>query len=385
MYMKKYVIYFAFVLAAYNGYSQCTNSSGTQFQSKSCTSYNCHQYVRAALIGGYVNMTTGVPSNECAFSSYSSGNISSGDNNFIRVCNNSEAQAIVPVGNGADHSGIILSGGFPNGSGFGDFAATPNGSSALFRHGDPESFTTACTHQVYAVIANVIVSGPSGLNPGTSGTYTINLPSYITADANRWSVDPNFFTINSQNNTSITVTAKTGTGGTGYIRATLTTACVGAGFKPVKEKLVSVLADCGGTINGSQLNTFNTVSSGAANTVSMNASSFTWVKNSGNTNYWYTGSGGKFMYFSISSGCATFNAYGSGCNLTRTFCASGARQSTHLNNVSNFKVLDLHTGKVQSDGVLADPGDMSSITEKLPPGFYVIYVDGVRKKIVIRD
>lgn len=142
--MKKYILLLLILfISLIKIFGQCNNGTGSNIYTKQA-SYNCHQYVRAALIGNYVNLTTGVPvSNENQFTSlYSTGTITT-DQNFIRVCSSSDAKAVVPVGNGADHSSIILNNGI--------FSSTPNGSTQyIYTHQNPRTFTTACSEEYYA-------------------------------------------------------------------------------------------------------------------------------------------------------------------------------------------------------------------------------------------
>lgn len=131
-------IFLLLVTSIIDSFSQCNNGTGSDIYTKQ-SNYNCHQFVRAALIGNYVNFTTGIPiSNESQYTSLYSTSTIAADQNFIRVCSSSNARAVVPVGNGADHSSIILDNGI--------FASTPNGSTDyIYTHQNPRTFTTACS------------------------------------------------------------------------------------------------------------------------------------------------------------------------------------------------------------------------------------------------
>lgn len=321
--------------------------------------------LRAALIGNCVNLTTGVPvSNENQFTSlYSTGTITT-DQNFIRVCSSSDAKAVVPVGNGADHSSIILNNGI--------FSSTPNGSTQyIYTHQNPRTFTTAYSEEYYAPIPQIIISGASAVNQGTQFTLTLTnngqpFPSFIQLSSTNWRINEagNYFTeiTSLRTATSITLIANTLTGNP-VVRYKLLTGCNGDNFFRVKT--VQIMPNCTGTLNGGALNTFNMVPTGP-NQVVMYLSSWTWVRTSG-TASWSTSNGGKNMTFTISSGCSTFNAYNASCNLTFTFCKGSS--------FSSYTVMDMKTMKVIKEGT-GECVDINTILAELPVGSYVINVDG---------
>jgi hypothetical protein len=107
------------MVSVVESFGQCNNGTGSDIYTKQAD-YNCHQYVKAALIGGYVDLTAGKPtSNEGNYESLYTPYTIANDQNFIQVCSKSDANAVVPVGQGADHSAIIRNNGI--------FASTPNG------------------------------------------------------------------------------------------------------------------------------------------------------------------------------------------------------------------------------------------------------------------
>jgi len=364
--MNKYIILCFLLILSFKLLGQCQNSSGGSFYTK-LADYNCHQYTRAALLGGttYVNPSSGIPSNEAAFVNYSNATIA-GDQDFIRVCLG-DAKAVVPVGHGAGHSAIILSNGI--------FASTPNsGPSApdIHYHQNPRAFTSACTEEYYATIPNVTISGTSAVNQGMQFTLTLTnngqpFPSFLQLNNSNWRINEtgNYFTEvpNTRTTTSITLIANNLTGSSD-IRYNLVTGCNGPNFFRVKT--VQVLPNCTGTLNGGSLYTFNYVPAGS-NQVVMFLSTWTWVKTSGNAS-WSTANGGKNMTFTVSSGCATFNAYNASCNLTFTFCKSSS--------FAAYTVMDMKTLKVIKEGKIENIEDVNALLDELPSGGYIINIDG---------
>ena len=378
--MKNCLIALLLVFPGVDAFSRCGNPTGNVIAG-TATNYNCHQYVRAALVKNWVNMSTGYPSNQSLIPGLSNSTIEA-DNDFIKVCDRSQAKLVSMNHNdhNADHSAIVLNGGFYSND-YGDFASTPGTGTPVYRHGHARTSTTACSHSFFTTTTSVIISGSSYISPGTIHTYTVTgLPSFMSVT---WQPVPSHLQFISSTATSITV--KGLSSGSGAIKLNLSTAC--SSFSPVKEKSVTVAADCNGTLNGNQLNTFNYVGYGSANTVEMNAPVWTWVKTSGTTSYWYTGSSGKYLYFAVPSGCVTFNAYNSSCNITRTFCASGSYSSSiqlaPMGEDVEYEVINIVTGKPEKSGLITDPGDTQAILEGLPAGFYVISVNGNRKKVVV--
>lgn len=303
--------------------SGCQPNSGSATPYNKTGDYNCHAYVRGALVQKSVNLYTGEPGNT-DYSWLGEGTIQA-DNNFIRVCSRSHADAIAHLPKSRDHSAIILSGGsyaytFPNGNG-GD----------IWNSGSALHYGTACDYEYYAAIPDVKISGP--VKSGNDYTFTLqNAPSFITYDQNRWSY-PSGFQVISKSNTQLVLRPNSGVSGTFQVSATLKTSALtgscpkginnietATGFIPRKTKSFTVATDCSGTLDGGPLYTMNYVSKYQQHQVVMAASHWTWVKTSGNAS-WSTSNFGQQMTFSISSGSATFNAYRSGCNRTVTFYA----------------------------------------------------------------
>lgn len=331
--------------------------------------YFCHQYVKAALIGNFIDMTDGKPkptANESQFATLYPNATIAGDPDFIRVCSVNDAKAVCPSpgGDTGFHSAIILNNGI--------FASTPNASSNwIYYHQGPRAFTTACLgeEQYFAPIPNIQISGNSGTNQGMTITLTLSnngqpFPSYIQLNENNWIFNEtgNYFARISSTSTSITLKANNITG-LSDVKYRLSTGCNGDNFFRVKT--VQIVPNCTGTLNGGALNTFNMVPTGP-NQVVMYLNSWTWVRTSGLAS-WSTSNGGKNMTFTISSGCSTFNAYNASCNLTFTFCKGSS--------FSSYTVMDMKTLKVIKEGTVEDD-DINALLNELPPGSYVINVDG---------
>lgn len=374
--MKSYIsislILFGLQLVSYSQ-TQCQFSSGSPIYTKQA-SYYCHQYVKAALLGNWVDMATGLPTHaESDFLTYS-GEVAT-DPNFIQVCVG-DAKAIVPSprGNTAYHSAIKLNNGI--------FASTPDGSTqSIFTHQSATAFTTACPEEVkyYAPIPNITIAGTSAANQGMQFTLTLTnngqpFPSFMLLQQDRWQFDANYFTevLGTKTATSITLTANNLTGYSD-VKYRLKTACNGEDF--FRTKTIQVLPNCTGTLNGGSLYTFNYVPSGS-NQVVMFLSSWTWVKTSGNAS-WSTSNSGKNMTFTVSSGCATFNAYNSSCNLTFTFCKSSS--------FSAYTVMDMKTLKVIKEGSLDNLEEINALLNELPSGGYIINIDGKTSRYVKSD
>lgn len=367
--MKRLLIFSLLLFASViESFGQCNNGTGSNIYTKQAT-YNCHQYVKAALIGGYVNLSTGKPtSNENQYASLYTPYTIATDQNFIQVCSKSDADAVVPVGHGADHSAIIRNDGI--------FASTPNGqgSDYIYSHQNPRTFTTACNQEWYAAIPDIKISGPSAVNQGANITLSLtnngqSFPSFLQLHKDRWTYEGSDFTFQSSSSTSITLKAKNVTGSS-EIKYELKTGCNAPDF--FRTKTVQILPNCTGTLNGGPLYTFNTVP-GGQNQVEMYLDSWTWVKTSGNVS-WSTSNGGKNMTFSISSGCATFNAYNASCNLNLTFCRASSS--------SSYTVTDAKTSEVVREGIVGDRKETNKRLAELPPGEYTITVDGHRTRYV---
>lgn len=333
--------------------------------------YFCHQYVKAALIGNFIDMADGKPkptANESQFATLYPNATIAGDPDFIRVCSVNDAKAVCPSpgGDTGFHSAIILNNGI--------FASTPNASSNwIYYHQGPRAFTTACLgeEQYFAPIPNIQLSGASAVNQGTQLTLTLTnngqpFPSFIQLSSSNWRINEsgNYFTeiTSLRTATSITLIANTLTGNP-VVRYKLATGCNGDNFFRVKT--VQIMPNCTGTLNGGALNTFNMVPTGP-NQIVMYLNSWTWVRTSG-TASWSTNNGGKNMTFTISSGCSTFNAYNASCNLTFTFCKGSS--------FSSYTVMDMKTMKVIEKGA-GEGVDINTILAELPAGSYVINVDG---------
>ncbi len=369
------------------GGNACTMLFGSTLFAKT-SNFDCHQYVRGALVGALVDLATGNLKSgvsQSSFMSYCTGTIIN-DNNFIKVCSINDAQAAVPVGHGADHSALRVGT---------IWACTPGATDpSVYTESSPLGYTTTCDYEMYACISNITLSGSSAVNIGMDATYTLlvngsstaPLPSYIISE-DRWVIDSHF-TITSRTNRSITIRSATGvTSGTftDAVKTSFRTSC--AVLYPLRKKTVSVMPDCSGTLNGGPLYTFNTAHPSGPNYVVMNQSSWTWVKTQGQASY-STGSGGKTMTFTLNSGCSTFNAYGSGCNVNFTFCPGSMRIATEeplvtiAPPVHKFHVIDITGIQIVKEGVTQDPDDTKTMLEGLPSGVYVINVAGERKKFL---
>lgn len=306
--------------------TNCTQSGGPTYPETG--SYNCHQYVKGALVMKKVNLTTGQPQAINFSLYYDAGTIQLSDD-FIRVCSRSDAQAIAHLPIGADHSTLIT------GS---SYSYSYPGATSIYASGSPLNYGTACDYEYYAAIADVTIQGPA--ISGSNYTFTLaNRSNYgfIINDAARWSYDHNSFSEVSRTGDQLVISPRTAVSGNFTVSATINTtatqnpagACAmgvngtvsATVHTPTRTNSFTVTPpppDCGGKLDNGTLYTVNSVTKGVQHTVVMNAPSWTWVKTSGNAS-WY--GYGNTLTFTISSGSATFNAYGSGCNLTMTFYA----------------------------------------------------------------
>ncbi len=356
---------------------QCYNNPlGSYLHTKpNEVNYNCFQYTRAALLGGKVNMATGIPSGESYFNNDYSSTTIIGDQNFIRVCNVSDAKAV--AFQNAFHSVIKLT----NGKFAFTFSQYPFVEDSIY----PEAGSLACPgdEQYYDAIPNIAISGGTQVNQGQNITLTLTnngqaLPSYLQLHEDRWFFDSDYFTEVSSTISSITLKAESLTG-TSDVTYNLRTGCNG-NTTNYKIKEVQVLPNCTGTLNSGPLYSFNMVP-GGTNLVEMYLSTWTWVKTSGNAS-WSTSNGGKNMTFSISSGCSTFNAYNASCNLTFTFC----KGSSFMGGDNTFLVFDLINSKVVKQGQLEEGAeDSKQILDGLPNGHYVVYLNGTSTQYVKSD
>jgi|JI9StandDraft_2_1071091.scaffolds.fasta_scaffold35343_2 hypothetical protein len=356
----------------------CDNDYGSAssiYNIPSGNDYSCHQYVKAALLNNWVNLATGKPiSNEDQFEGLSITEIAE-DPNFIQVSVD-DAQAVTPLHGGynnAYHSALKLSGG--------TFASAPSSTYHIYQTPNPRWYTNACPgeEEYYAAIPYITITGYSAVNQGMNITLTLtnngqSFPSFLQLDTDKWDYDPAHFTKVSSTGTSITLTAKyvAVTSEVKYVLYTGNNASDTTKANGRRIKLVQIMPDCSGTLNGGPLNTFNTVPAGT-NQIIMVQSSWTWVKTSGNAT-WSTSNGGKNMSFSISSGCATFNAYNASCNRTMTFCKGSS--------LIAYSVIDMKTLKVIKEGTTEDIEETNTLLDGLPEGTYVVTVDGNRTRYV---
>lgn len=357
--------------------------------------YNCHQYVRAALVNGLVNLGCGKPNQgplnrNPKLSNLPSGNIKH-DVAFIKLCNSSGAQAVSFIG--IDHSALILSSsGYPTGY----YAAKPSGISSdpLYYMSNPQWAAGGCNYEYFSYVGNVqLVGSTSSMVTGEIRTFQLlSLPSFISSVT--WSVESPYLSVLSQNNTSITVQANcNGASGSflAKVKATFGTGCGTARERQINFN-VSCLNPCAGKINGNTLNTVNGVPANYQNTVQMDgAGPYTWTKTSGPNIYWYTASNGKFLYFSLPSGTsANFNVQGMGCNRTVGFATSYFLMADTVASITEesekpivFRVFDFH-GKTIKVGVIK-PEEEKELLIGIPPGLYILERNNRRKKIAIVD
>jgi hypothetical protein len=305
----------------------CTATTGSPKYAKT-GGYNCHQYVRAALVNNKVDLSTGQPQ-AIDFSNLASTTIQT-DANFIRVCEQANADAIAHID--GDHSALRINGRY--------YYSYPGGTH-IWESISALNYGTACDFEYYAAIPDVTITGPVI----TNGNYKFTLAnrglhSYILSDASRWTYPTTRFTKVSQTDTELIIKPLSGVWGNQTVSATINTSATqstsscakgGQGILtatrnvPVRNHSFYVSPDCGGTIDpntltATSLNTVNSVKAGTHKVV-MNSSNFTWVRTGGMASYTTTNSG-KEMTFTLSSGSVTFNVYGSGCNLNVTFYAN---------------------------------------------------------------
>jgi hypothetical protein len=341
------------------------------------TPFNCHQYVKAALLGNswdpYVDLSNGnlIKSASSIDNDFTTGAIEL-DSRFVRVCTKAQAR-IVEMNhalNNADHSALILNGGMSScQSGY--FASTPGSGSNLTRHGNPRLGTDACSFQLYAVTPSAPISWtPMSLGGSTTLTVNVsNIPGYLHWE---WILPlPSFMTLNSGTATSTSLNVTMNNFGSGQIGIKIWSDCGSSSISAngLGKRMVTVNfnPDCSGTINGSQLNTFNTVCP-VANNVNMNYGlSWTWVKTQGNPSSWSIGGSphGDQLNFSLSSGCVTFNGWNAYCNITRTFCKSSCFMSmmTELPPEYDYEVISLTKSGTVKRGKVESEDDTESMLE----------------------
>jgi len=386
------------------GASDCTVNNPDEIDSN--RNYNCHQYVRAALLGdGLVNPINGEPTGSS--SSFSDTDIFptsdiATDSSFVRVCGNRYAEAISFTT--SDHSALIL--GTSSGR---EYASTPGPDSPLYRHGCATQEAgplnqNSHNYNFYAVMPQI--GGDEArdiLGDGSRATYEVENPGFIQSIT--WSLsNTNYATITSSNNSfSIDIQSSCASATTVNNKFTIEAKVRIVGTNEMitlyKEVTVQCYNLCSGKLNGGQLYTFSSVSSNVNNTVIMNRNGWNWSKTSGSTNYWYTRNGGKEFYFSIPSGCASFTAIRSGCGtLNFTFCGYGGYYSIVADGTSNGQVGS------NDDGRLEEPTDITPFTvydlsgrlvredflgnyvdpmEGLLPGIYILSIYETQQKIMI--
>lgn len=282
------------------------------------SSYNCHGYVRGALIN-HRTAANGMPN---AVAAFSVGNTIQNDPNFIRVCSKSDAQALAQLPIGMDHSALVIGSTYTY--------ATP-GPGYVWVTGMPLHYGTPCDYEYYAAIPDVTITGP--VKSGNNYTFTLNKANhaFITVDAGRWTCPTGFSFVGTPTDTQATITPNANTGaGTYSITASIkTSALTGSCLKgvngienatnyiPTRTGQVTLAPNCTGTLDGGALNTVNSVTYGTHQVV-MNVYPLTWVKTSG-TATWFTGDSGHTVSITLTSGSASFHVYGSGCDMNYTF------------------------------------------------------------------
>lgn len=401
--MKKQILLLTFFFLNVNLFSQSCLNPGDDGILDYTTSYNCHQYVRAALLGtNQVYLTSGEPYSGASIGSFNSTKIKNSDD-FIRVFNQSYAQAFSMEN--YDHSVLVLDGGFYTTT-IGDFASTPGVGSYLYKHSHVAYSTGDCDYRMFATTKDYSITGSTyTVNEGATATFylTDNSPNNLSSllSSVTWSVNTSYLEIVSFNSSSITVRGKCGSGVSGaktaYIHAELTNSgMTGSDYKPVIKRDITVncVASCTGTLNGGYLYTFNTIQANTDYDVLMDEGSWTWVKTSGTTNYWYSSLSGKKLEFSVPSGCVTFNGYNSNCNITLTFCAYGGFYMQGLPNLNNtgpeavnsidYSIVSMSSGKVVRSGCVAAV-DQAELIKGLDPGLYVLNINGDKKKILVKE
>jgi len=299
--------------------TSCPPMSGSTSWSKTGT-YNCHQYVKGALVSEEVNLYDGKPDAVDFSNDHTNASIQS-DNNFIRVCNSWDAEATAVLPASKDHSSLIL--------GNGSHAYSTPGGSDIWTSGSALNYSTACDYEYFSSVEDVYISGP--VVSGNNYTFTlenVGSHSYILTDANRWSYYASAFNVITKTNTTLTLSPKSGWGGTHSISAKLNTSgtdnptgnCAtgvngyqtASTYTPIKYSSLTIQSSCDGKLDGNTLYTWNSVSKYVMHNVVMDESGWSWTKTSGSCS-WSTSGSGKYMDFSISNGSVTFQATKSGC------------------------------------------------------------------------
>ena len=403
--MRKILLCLFLSFSVYGLSAQACFSPGDDGILDHTTDYICHEYVRAALINGWVDMDTGVPHPGETIKNASDKAIKISDD-FIKVGSQAYAKA-ASVNGGQDHSFLVLNGGWYTTT-LGDFAATPGFGAKTYKHSHVAYSTNECSYDMYGVTKDFSISGSSTVQEGQTVTFTLNYANTDGLDSQIsnviWVVNTNYLEILSFNNTSVTVRGKCNSGVSGsypaYVHAKLETSAMNSGdHRPVIRTTTYVqcvnTVDCGGTLNGGPLYTVNFVDDNTNYVVDMNQGSYNWTKTSGNAS-WYTSNNNNKLHFNIPFGSATFTATRTGCNLTFTFYAGfmppeqvgsdGDRLtlSPELTGTMNYKIIDLATGKEVRNGCTHN-GEQTTLMKGLPPGNYVLNLGGKKKKISVKD
>lgn len=353
--------------------------------------YNCNQYVRAALIQGIVNTTNGVPTATIDLMTTSDTPIKSG-NDFIKVGNSAYAQAL-SINNVGDHSVLILDGGFSGTTGY--FASTPGADCPLYLHYDVSFSTGSSSYDMYAITKGFKITGPSTIQEGQQAIFTFDdgdNPVYSQITNIDWDIDETYLQAIDSTDTSITVKALDTTyPDSVHLSAILSTSAIdveNGDHRPVISTYAKITSNCTGTLNGSYLSTFNTISANTAYVIDMNVGSYNWTKTSGNTNYYYTSDSNNKLHFSVASGCTTFTATRNGCSLTFIFCAYGGYSMSSMESIPSesvsYSIIDLSTGQEIRNGCV-NKIDVDELSIGLPTGKYVLNVNGKRQQIVVKN
>lgn len=307
--------------------TSCTPMSGSAAYSKT-GSYNCHEYVRAALLRDDWVDQYGEP-DAIDFAPYYSSSTIQSDPNFIRLCSSSYAEAIAHLPQSKDHSALMVTGNV--------YAYSFPGPGDIYKSASALNYGTACDYEYFASIEDIQITGPTIAN--NKYTFTLTNKSnhpYILTDASRWTYDTSKFTLDYSSDTQLVLIPNTGISGSHSVSAVLNTnatdnptgACAtgvngyetASTYTPTRSRVFTVLSSCDGELDGSSLYTFNYVSSGVQHHVQMAASNWSWTKTSGNAT-WSTANYGQDMYFTLSYGSVTFSATRPGCNRTISFYA----------------------------------------------------------------
>ncbi len=364
-------------ICAPNQSNTCGNQNYTSIISTSAP-YNCHQYVRAAVVKGWVNMSSGQPTvSNSSILGLPSSKIKN-DEKWIQV-SSSNADAVVPEGGGTDHSAVLLNGGwnYVHG-GVGDFASTPSAGSYLYKHSHATYSTTTCDFDMYAYMPNFAKSGSTAtMIDGQTRTFSITgLPSFVSLD---WEEGPYLDVIGSSTGSSFKVKANCGASSSStWVKGKLSTDCI------TKEFVWNfTLSCCSGTINNSTLYTVNSVSQ-YSNQVIMDSYPRSWIKTSGNVVSWSTAQSGRILNFNINQGSSvSFST--NGCNLTfyRSYGGWGFMRSDNLGSKTDHSI-EVYDMVSQTRQKLVGSFTEEDVIMSLDPGLYVISINGKKKKVFVK-